>query len=93
MKGQWLRRQARDLPGHTGMTARVVAEIVDAVTALKGPEAGELISRDGVQRLHEVIDAREVTPLRDRVLDALRLPLLQMAVSVGRKVLGWKQDF
>ena len=93
MKGQWLRRQARDLPGHTGMTARVVAEIVDAVTALKGPEAGELISRDGVQRLHEVIDAREVTPLRDRVLDALRLPLLQMAVSVGREVLGWKHDF
>jgi nitrite reductase/ring-hydroxylating ferredoxin subunit len=93
MKGQWLRRHARDLPGHAGMTERVVDEIVAAVTALKGPAAGDRIRREGVPCLHEVIDAREVTPLRDRVLDALRWPLLEMAVTIGRDVLGWEQDF
>ena len=75
------------------MTALVVNEIVGAVDAIKGPEAAGRIRRDGVQRLHDVIDAREVTPLRDRVLDALRMPLLEMAVSIGRGVLGWDHDF
>jgi nitrite reductase/ring-hydroxylating ferredoxin subunit len=75
------------------MTDRVIDEIIGAVADLKGPEAGERIRSEGIPRLHEVIDAREVTPLRDRVLDALRRPLLEMAVSVGRNVLGWEKDF
>ncbi len=93
MKGQWLRRNARDLRRHAGMTTRVVGEIAAAVAAIKGPEAGERFRREEVPRLHEVIGARDVTPLRDRVLDALRWPLLEMAVAVGREVLGWEHDF
>src|SRR4029450_11063352 len=75
------------------MTARVVDEIVNAAAELKAPDAVARLRHDGGQRLHDVIDAREVTPLRDRVLDALRAPLLEMAVAVGRRVLGWKGDF
>jgi len=91
--GEWIRRDVREVPGFAGMTARVVDEIVDAVAQVKGPDAAERIRREGVQHIHEVVDAREVTPLRDRVLDALRTPLLEMAVAVGRHVLGWKGDF
>jgi nitrite reductase/ring-hydroxylating ferredoxin subunit len=93
VRGQWLRRHSRDLPAHAGLAHRVAGEIVAAVGDIKGAGAAERIRRDGLPRLHEVIDAREVTPLRDRVLDALRWPLLQMAVSVGRDVLGWADDF
>jgi nitrite reductase/ring-hydroxylating ferredoxin subunit len=88
-----LRRDVRDLPGYAGMTGRVVDEIVDAIAHVKGPAAAARVRDEGVQRLHEVIDAREVTPLRDRVLDALRTPLLEMSVAVGRRVLGWTGDF
>ena len=93
MTGEWMRRDVRGLPGFEDMTARVVGEIVDAVSHVKGRAAAERIRREGVQQLHEVIDAREVTPLRDRVLDALRTPLLEMSVAVGRRVLGWSGDF
>lgn len=93
MKGQWLRRHVRDLSGHADMTARVVDEIVRAIAEIRGTHVAETIRRDGVQHLHDVIDARQVTPLRDRVLDTLRLPLLQMAVTAGREALGWAHDF
>lgn len=93
MTGEWMRRDVRDLPGFAGMRERVMDAIVAAVAEMKGPAAAARIRDEGVQHLHDVIDAREVTPLRDRVLEALRTPLLEMAVAVGRHVLGWTGDF
>ena len=92
-RGLWLRHHVRDLAGWTDMTARVVDAIVDGVTVIRGPEAGRTLRARGIQRIHEVIDAREVGRLRDHVLDQLRQPLLAMAAAVGRKVLGWDGDF
>jgi hypothetical protein len=43
--------------------------------------------------LHEIIDACEIGPLRDYVLDRLRQPLLAMGVLVGRDLLGWRGEF
>jgi nitrite reductase/ring-hydroxylating ferredoxin subunit len=51
------------------------------------------LRREGISALHEVVDARDVSALRDRVLEALRSDLLALAVAVGRRVLGWRDDF
>ena len=75
------------------MTERVVEEIAGAVERIKGPAAAQALRRDGIPRLHNVIDALDVGPLRDQVLERLRWPLLAMAVSVGREILGWDDDF
>jgi nitrite reductase/ring-hydroxylating ferredoxin subunit len=92
-QGLWLRCQARDLPGWSGMTERVTNEIVEGVARIKGPRAAQALEERGIQRLHEVIDAQDVGPLREWVLERLRQPLLSMAVSIGRHTLGWKSDF
>ena len=92
-EGRWLIRSARELAGRGDMTGRVAAAIIDAVAGIRCPEAAADLERRGLERLHEVIDAREVGPLRDRVLDGLRPALLSLAVAVGRQFLDWKDDF
>jgi len=92
-RGLWLRQNVCDLAAGSGMTKRVVDEILGGVDRIKGPAAAQALRRDGIQHLHKVIDARDVSPLRDQVLERLRQPLLAMAVSVGREVLGWDGDF
>jgi nitrite reductase/ring-hydroxylating ferredoxin subunit len=89
----WLRRQVRDLAGWHDMTSRVAAEIGAAVAEIRGPAAAAELRRLGLERLHEVIDARDIAALRDRVLGRLRQPLLKMAVAVGRDFIGWSGDF
>ena len=92
-KGLWRSYHARDLEGWSGMTDRVVNEIVDAVAVLKGATAAGELRQRGLERLHEYIDVSEVSQVRDHVLTSLRQPLLEMATAVGRQVLGWQHDF
>jgi len=71
----------------------VVQEILDGVGTVCGEGAQRALRVNGVSALHEVVDACDVSALRDRVLEALRPDLLAMAVAVGRRVLGWRDDF
>lgn len=88
-----LRYQVRDLPGFCDMTQVVVEEILEAVFRTKSPALADRLRRSGIEHLHEVVGAGDFGPLRDQVLDRLRTRLLAMAVAVGRKVLGWDEDF
>lgn len=88
-----LRHHIRDLEGASHMTELVLDEITAGVAKIRGPAAARTLRELGIQDIHKVIDAHEVSPLRDYVLDRLRQPLLTMAVLVGRDVLGWVNDF
>ena len=92
-RGRWLHRHVSDLAEWSGMTVRALNEIVEGVARVKGRDAAQFVRQHGVQCLHEAIDASDFGPLRDYVLEQLRQPLLAMAVSVGRKFLGWDGDF
>jgi nitrite reductase/ring-hydroxylating ferredoxin subunit len=88
-----LRRHIRDVDGGSHMIELVLDEIIAAVAKIRGPAAAQALRELGIQDIHEVISAREVSALRDYVLDRLRQPLLTLAVLVGRHVLGWANDF
>jgi nitrite reductase/ring-hydroxylating ferredoxin subunit len=92
-QGLWLRCHADDLRSWSGMTQRVTSEIISEVARIKGPDAAKILKEHGIHRLHEVIDAKDVGAIREAVLERLRQPLLAMAVSVGREILGWRGDF
>jgi nitrite reductase/ring-hydroxylating ferredoxin subunit len=89
----WIQRQVLDLPGWGGMTERVTEAIIEGVAGLKGPAAARTLRQIGLQRLHEVIGAGDVGPLRDLVVEPLRQSLLAMTVAVGRTFLGWEGEF
>jgi len=89
----WLRREVRDLSAGCGMKGQATGEIVEAVARIKGDAAAQILRQQGIQHLHEVIDAKDFSPLRDQVLERLRQPLFAMAVAVGREFLGWEGDF
>jgi nitrite reductase/ring-hydroxylating ferredoxin subunit len=93
LPGRWLRRDVRDLTAGGRIKDQATGEIVEAVARIKGEAAAELLRQHGVQRLHEVIDARDFGPLRDQVVERLRQSMLLMAVAAGREFLGWKDDF
>ncbi len=84
---------ACDVTGGSALYGRAVEEIVDAVAAMQGAGAADVVRSRGVGMLHAVIDASEIGALRDRVLDRLRDDLLRFAVSLGRSVLGWDGEF
>lgn len=92
-RGLWLRRSVCELACWSGITERVVEEITESVATLKGNEAAGILRQRGIERLHEVIEARDIGPLRDHVLEKLRQPLLAIAVSIAREFLGWDADF
>lgn len=73
--------------------ARVVAEILRSVAALKGAPSADHLRAKGLGALHQVIEAADIGQIRDHVLEILRRDLLLMAVDVGRNVLGWDHDF
>ncbi|MBV8580707.1 MAG: phytanoyl-CoA dioxygenase family protein [Candidatus Eremiobacteraeota bacterium] len=81
------------VPGAHALHTRIVAKIVDAVGAMKGPAAAASLRASGLEALHTVLDPLDVGPLRDRVLDCLREDLLRFAARIGRTVLGWHDDF
>ena len=87
------RRRVCDLKGASHMTELVLDQIIAGVAEIRGPTAARALREKGIQDIHEIIDAREVGPLRDYVLGHLRHPLLKMAVLIGRDVLGWANDF
>ena len=92
-RGLLLHHELRDLGEWSDMTERVADVIVTGVGDIKGPAAADELRRRGIEYLHQVIDWRDVAPLRDQVLERLRKPLLAMAVAVGRRFLGWQGDF
>ncbi|MBV8749610.1 MAG: hypothetical protein JO103_07835, partial [Candidatus Eremiobacteraeota bacterium] len=67
------------VPGARALHARIVATIVDAVGAMKGPAAAGVLRASGLEALHTVLEPLDVGPLRDRVLDCLREDLLRIA--------------
>jgi nitrite reductase/ring-hydroxylating ferredoxin subunit len=75
------------------MKEQATREIVEAVARFKGDAAAQTLRQQGIQHLHEVIDAKDFGPLRDQVLERLRQSLFAMAVAVGREFLGWEGDF
>lgn len=89
----WLRLASHELPEVAALHPRVVEEIFTAVGVVGGADAATALRLKSLGALHEVVDARDVSELRDRVLEALRPDLLAMAVAVGRRVLGWRDDF
>jgi nitrite reductase/ring-hydroxylating ferredoxin subunit len=88
-----LHRNVRDLTQANGIKEDAVDEIIAAVTRIKGDAAAKILRQFGVQRLHEVIDASDIGPLRDQVLERLRKSLFTMAAAVGREFLAWDHDF
>ena len=88
----WI-RQTSDGFGLSDVHRGIVADIVEGVRSLKGDKAAETIARDGLEELHKVIDSVDVGPLRDFVLERKRRELLHTAVSIGRNVLRWTDDF
>ncbi len=89
----WRAYGADSVPGAQRLHRALLAHIADAVGEIKGPPAAALLRTAGVEMLHTVIDARDLGPLRDFVLDRLRDDLLALAVSVGRSVMGWDGEF
>lgn len=89
----WLRRDLHDLSSGCAMVGQVTDEIVDAVARIHGDAVARILRQKGIQHLHEVMDAKDFSPLRDQVLERLREPLFAMAVAVGREFLGWEGDF
>jgi nitrite reductase/ring-hydroxylating ferredoxin subunit len=89
----WFRLASRDLPEVAALHPRVVEEILTGVEAVRGKAASAAVRTKGISALHEILDARDVSALRDHVLETLRPDLLAMAVAVGRRVLGWPDDF
>jgi nitrite reductase/ring-hydroxylating ferredoxin subunit len=89
----WLRLASHELPEVAALHPRVVEEIFTGVGVVRGANAATGLRLKGIGALHEVVDARDVSGLRDRVLEALRPDLLAMAVAVGRRVLEWRDDF
>jgi nitrite reductase/ring-hydroxylating ferredoxin subunit len=89
----WLRLPSRELPEVAALHLRVIEEIFTGVGVVRGVTAADALRAKGISAVHEVLDARDVSGLRDHVLEALRPDLLAMAVAVGRRVLGWRDDF
>jgi nitrite reductase/ring-hydroxylating ferredoxin subunit len=92
-RGIWMTRPAGSIDGMAGLHARIVARIIDAVSELKGPDAGRTLKDSGLEALHTVIQPADIGPIRDRVLDPLRDDLLKLAVGVGRSAMGWDDEF
>jgi len=84
---------AAEIPGAEALHGRIVAAIVDAVAQLEGDVAATTLRTGGVELLHTVIEATEIAPVRDHVLDSLRDDLLKVAVAIGRGVLAWEGEF
>ena len=93
LRGLCLRRHASDVDASIDWRGRVLEEIVKSVDAIAGPPAARTIETEGVEMLHTVIDAGDVARLREHVVETLRHDLLQLAVRVGRTVLGWRHEF
>jgi nitrite reductase/ring-hydroxylating ferredoxin subunit len=93
MSGVFLRRFAGDVDPSIDWHGRVIDEILRGVSTIAGPAAAGTVESDGVEALHTVIDAREVSRLRDHVVETLRRDLLHLAVKVGRQVLDWRHEF
>jgi nitrite reductase/ring-hydroxylating ferredoxin subunit len=89
----WLKLASHEVSEGVALHRRVVEQIFTGVGIIRGKAAEAALRANGISALHEVLDARDVSALRDRVLEALRPNLLAMAVAVGRGVLGWRDDF
>ncbi|MEP7305137.1 MAG: Rieske 2Fe-2S domain-containing protein [Acidobacteriota bacterium] len=93
LRGTFLRRRAGDVDTSIDWRGRVVEEIVKSVDAIAGRQAARTIESEGVEKLHTVIDARDVALLREHVVETLRHDLLRLAIRVARTVLGWRHEF
>jgi nitrite reductase/ring-hydroxylating ferredoxin subunit len=90
---QLLRRNVHDLPVGNRIVEDATREIISAVAHLKGEASAQILRQHGVHHLHDAIDAEDIAPLRDQVLERLRRSLFVMAAAVGREFLGWNKDF
>lgn len=88
----WLQHGAAEL-GFEDLHRLVVDQIIAGVRSLKGDAAAGIVSAHGLQVLHLAIGADDLGPLREQVIETLRLKLLDLAVSIGRHVLHWTGEF
>jgi len=93
LRGICLRTHVNDVDASVDWRERVFAQIVMSVAAIAGPPAARTIEIEGVEKLHTVIDARDVARVREHVVETLRPDLLRLAVRAGRTVLGWHDEF
>ena len=89
----WLSTHVDDFDPAGHWTARVTAELLTGVEHIAGPGAALTLRTQGLEQLHTVIDAVDVGRLREHVLERLRPDLLRLAVTVGRRVIGWRDEF
>lgn len=92
-RGLWCRQPNASMPGQEALHAAIVEAIIEAVAALKGERAADILRTRGLEALHHVLDPLDLGQVRDRVVEALRDRLLAMAVEVGRTLLGWDGEF
>ena len=89
----WLQRGVSEIRGAAALHRLILADIAEAVHDLAGERAGAVIATAGVEQLHEVLSADRIGAVRDHVLDLRRDELLRLAVTVGREVMNWTDDF
>lgn len=83
----------RDFGCQQVVLEKAKALIRSGVEKLAGPKARGLIEERGLERLHEVITAEQIGPLRDLVMPGLRPDLFDLACAIGRKLLGIEGEF
>jgi nitrite reductase/ring-hydroxylating ferredoxin subunit len=91
--GVYLVRGPADLAAIGETHVQVVRAIRDSVVSVAGASAAERFDMLGLGQLHQIIRAEQVGELRDDLIERLRIPLLRLAVKVGRKILGWEKEF
>lgn len=91
--GHWLKCDSSVLPLIGTMTDVVKDTLVRRLEDIEGPQAAKHVESFGLERIHEVLELKNVGLLRDGVLETLRFDLLKLAASVGRNILHWAEDF
>ncbi len=71
----------------------LVQDIITVAGDIAGAAAGARLSANGIEDLHNVIGAVEITEVREHIIECHRDALLALAVAVGRRFLHWESEF
>ncbi len=83
----------RDFGGQKALLNRVHRLIKEKAEQLHGPGARSTLEREGLTVLHKVLSAKDITALRDEVMEKIRPALFDLTVEIARDLLGIKGEF